>query len=184
MNLIEFLAFIVSFGFFIFLIFKRAFENWKGRRHPSHDREEERDDGRRLKQFLKSLDEDMDALDEEEEEEEEEKKFVPMKKPQMPPLKPAYAPPRTSSAPSTPPSITFITKVEKQAPMDDRFAGKQVVSSHYTPLSHHDPYSLSQMKNGTSRAYNLLRKLPSKQEMVILHEIIDRPKSLKPLFPK
>jgi hypothetical protein len=182
MNFIEFVGFIISFLFFLVLIMRRTYERWKKTKFPEEGEtaeEETSDHKQQLKDFLKSLDVDMEEI------EEEKKRPMP---PQVPPPAPfKEKPPAPKPLKPVGALVTAVDKQNFETHMDkrhletkeeDRFAGAKIVSSYFREPAAADPYHIKKQA-GRSAVRKPLYRVKNRQDMVILHEIIGRPKALR-----
>jgi len=164
---IEFLGFIISLAAMIVLFLRKVFEERRRAKNPEEYHREQDEKERRLREFLSGLQDDMHKTkdfrkvreDEEEEDEEDEWK----EKKYIPPVVP------------TPPKQVFKPKYEYKA--EKLSQTKQ--SEHYYLHRSHDAYDLAEMDVNPSRASEVVSRLGSKKDMVILHELLSPPKSLR-----
>jgi hypothetical protein len=186
MDLIEFIGFVITFFIFVVLMLKRSYERWKRYQFPDEEEGggEPKDQEQQLKDFLKSLEEDMEE--------------VKVERP-LPPIPPKpkiiKPPPKAPVEKPKPPKPlkpvgalatsvdkrTLATKVDKrhlETRIEDRFAGTTVVSDHFQQAPEYDPYRLKK-KGKEARIRKLLGGLKSTKDMVLLHEILSRPRSLR-----
>lgn len=168
MNLIEFIGFVISLAALIFLGAKRAKEEHYRKKHPEKFKEDEQTKETNLKQLLKSMN--IDLMDDE----------------QVLPPKPAprfvYAPvPKLTEKPKS--AIRKPIKREQRKTGDkawmEHYRGESKSAYHMQNRSSSKPYEVIQTKVRPSRGAVLLKSLPSKKEMVILYEILDKPKGLR-----
>lgn len=167
MSVVEFIGFVISLIAFIFLMFRRVFEEWKRPEIPG-GAEEASKNSYRLEDFLRSLEVDM----------EESKKISPPQK------KLKESRPKPLPLPRHEIRGDFLKNVQESAEkieeekqrLENQFSGKGVVSSRYKNSA--KPYE-TEISVTPSRVQTLLKKLPSKQEMVLLYEIFDRPKGFR-----
>lgn len=155
MSIVEFIGFLISFLAFIYLMFNRVIDEWlRGGK-----KRETSEDGESLEDFLKSLEGDMRVLD--------------GKAPPPPPLKPKAVIREVKKKKDLPPvqsSTSSFDSREERTP--------SIMSDYFEKLSKGDAYEvLGKRKRSYGRA--LLASLHSKKEMVILSEIINRPKGFR-----
>lgn len=156
MDISQIVGFLISLFFFIFLMVKKIRSEHK----PHRDLEEDQSEAR-LKSFLKSLDD-------------EEAKPLPPPPPKIPKKKPA--PSKNSYAFKSDldaykekvDTFGFESKLQKNLDTSSIVSNRYLDSSTYHEIKRAKP----------SRAKKILSALKSKKEMVILHEIFSRPKSL------
>ncbi|MCE5319162.1 MAG: hypothetical protein LLG04_17595 [Parachlamydia sp.] len=188
MEVSDVIGFIVSVFVMLFIIGRHVFSERRRQQHPEEAKLEERKQKETLKNFLKSLDVEMDELDEEEEME-------------------ARRPPVIKKAPPPPPQIVqkpqphrkvqddfrFQTKVEQRrfetsveqrrletaVEKRKRDFGANIISQEL--LRGPDAYSRALTKTQKpSYGTNLIARIGSKKEMVILQEILNPPKAFGP----
>lgn len=161
MNLIEFIGFIISFLAFLYLMFRRVFEDIsRNSRSPEElRRKTEMKQEQKLKEFLKSLEVDM----EETEDYGEEPTPVRSLPSPIPPPKPALKP-----AP-----VPF--QIKSYSEKKEEFHQPNIVS-HRFQKNEHDPYKI-QSRDEVATLKALLNR-PQKQKLVIYKEIMDPPKSI------
>jgi len=195
MSLIEFIGFIISVTAMIFLLVRRAWEERHRRKHPEEFKDEQQRQEQTLKQFLKSLDIDM----------EDEEEFSPPPKPRVEqPVEPP-PPPHEMQAQAKPKphrllqedEYRFRDKIESYHPeskiekrklkirIDDRykgFTGEHIVSPELSekPEVYH---AIEKLKS--SRARRLVTQLHSRKDMIVYQEIMNPPISMRqmPEFP-
>lgn len=183
----DLIGFIVSVFVMLFIFGRQIFSQRRRQQHPEEAELEDRKQKETLKQFLKSLDVEMDELDEEEEM--EARRRPPVLKKQPPP------PPRIEEKPKTHRKVQddfrFQTKVEQRrfetaveqrrletaVEKRKRDFGANIIS--HDLLHAYDAYAHAKTQQ-PSKATNLVSKLGSKKEMVILHEILNPPKAFGP----
>ncbi len=184
MDIFQFVGFLVSIAAIIFIFIRRALENWQRKHHPEEYMAEARKKDEALKRLMKDL-----GVEEEEEQIEEE---VPIKH-NPPPLRPENI---RSIPQHTPGRIvqdefrfedrirqrkldTIVdkrhlqTSIEKRKPL---FSEDRLVSPDLK--YHKDAYAFTQRVT-LSRGMKLISSLRSKKDMIILQEILDKPKSLR-----
>lgn len=183
MDLIQFIGFIVSFAAFVYLMFRRAFEKIK-RNHPEEETEHgEENPEKKLREFLKSLDADMEEdhhLPEPLPPPPVEKKNIARPTPPRAPAKVYTAPEPLGAFATESAARKVAAKAVRHMPetdMEEKFKGKSVVSSHYADLAKLEQRYEVYQKSATSRGALLLAKGHIKQDMVVLHEIMGRPKA-------
>lgn len=203
MSLLEFIGFIVSMATLLFLGYRKAQDERKRRNNPEEYEREQNEREDKLKKFIRSLEGDMDEDerdreeedDDEDEYEEEEEEFVKHVPP--PPVQPqqsAAAKPLLPQAPLKPVSkagdnFGFKPKLAeyKMASKMDEHHLTSKLDWRYQQQSESEAYKFSdetkaydiKKSNEISVAKELLIKLPTKRNMVILHEILGLPKGLR-----
>lgn len=158
MNLIEFIGFIITLAAMTAILFKKKLEDRERRKNPEKFSENEALRRENLKQMLKSLNLDI------EEEEEEEVQYRP-----PPPLPPKNTP---SNFKREIPAVQKKTTVEQK---NDPYRSSHFVGSAYTQPEH-DAYAIVS-RHTVSKGQSEIQSLKSKKEMIVLHEILSRPKS-------
>lgn len=180
MNFIEFLGFIISLAALTFLFFKRFFEQRRRRLHPEQFEKEEEMQQEHLREFLHSLDIDM----------QDSGQFNPPPPPHVIPPLPPYSKktiPQKSHRGSNEQSRSKREQYRSNAPLekrkvkskdsfyesfDERLLSKDFRTSSTTA---YDVVKFEQ----TPRIQKMVTRLPSLKEMVVLKEIIGPPKSLR-----
>lgn len=170
MDFFQFIGFIIILIFAFFLAYKRIKEERLRRKNPEKFEEERREQQAKLKNFLKSLEVDM---------EEEE---IPRPKPSPPP-KPK--PP----APKPKPHRTVGNEFSYKADLDkykskvdlEGFKYKTTLEDRYKrqPKPTDAPAYEVAYKEGPPRIRTLLERLSSKKEMVLFQIIMEPPKGLR-----
>jgi hypothetical protein len=150
MSLIEFIGFIITICALFFLVIKRKWEERRKREHPEEEHRKELQQKAHLKRYLKSLDLDV-------EEEEENDKVLPSH--------------LSSFQPSYP---------KKKDPLPLKISQPQL-----TPYINPKVRNLAEgyhaiVKVKSSRGHGLVKRLPSKQEMIIYQEIMNPPLGFRP----
>lgn len=188
MNLIEFLGFIITMILVIYLSSKRAIEERKRQQNPDYYDDEEVEDNniREMARLLNLSPEDAQAL-------ERELKGEPA--PPPPPPKKSNPPPKPQKKKRV--SRTLSDKYALHTNIEDFKQRSKVAERKFdTKIEHryeqprqsvitdslrvdpeHDPYAISHQKK--ARINKLLDSLDSKADMILLHEILDRPKAFK-----
>lgn len=185
----------------IFLSYRKAQEERRRRNNPEEYAREQHDKEERLNKFIRDLHGDMeeDERDEEDEyeeyedeEEEEEVRHVPPPPPQ--PVQQAAArnvltQPQVKPLENAGDNFGFKpqleeykinTRIEQRklgSKLDYRYESDKEKSAYHTPYDK-NAYDVITTKN-VSRVRELLKRVPSKKDMVVLHEIIGLPKGLK-----
>ena len=154
MSIIEFIGFVFSFALFIFLMFLRATGGLRRKTQPQ-DRLGEKSQEEKLKDFLKALEGDMGEVI-----------------PAPPPVKK-----QAVRKPPPPPKVP-VPQFKPLESIEKRFSGNTMVSSHYIDLAKATPYEVA-IQTKPSRAHALLSQLKSKKDMVILNEIIGKPRAFR-----
>lgn len=190
MNMIEFIGFIVSIVALIIIAVRRSMEERRRRRDPvAYEKEQERK-RQALRQTLREMHIDIKEDDEEDvhyiddEDDEDEDVVVPLPPRIKMPVITKTAPHRTVKDNYAPqPALAvyktrsaveerhMITEFEKE----EKIAFRDVVSKD---MQMDDAYEI-RVVSDVSMGSKVLKALPSLKEMVILHEILDRPKALK-----
>lgn len=186
MSLIEFIGFIITMVLVIYLQSKRMVDDRKRRSNPEYYEEEE--EGPTLEEMLGSMNLNPDeakALERE------------LRGPTEPPPPPHIPRSQIQKTKKKIPKRTLSdqyelhskmedfeqqTNIEKRKlnrPIEHRYEKKRkpVVSQGLRVDPYRDPYALE--RKGENRIHNILKSLDSKQNMIILHEILDKPKALK-----
>jgi hypothetical protein len=187
MTLIEFLGFIITMILVIYLSSKRAIEDRKRRLDPNYSEEdEEQDSVQQMVRLLNLSPEDAQALEKEIKGE-----------PQSPPPPPQAIRQRMERQKKKKVSRTLSDQYALRTNIEDfkqhsnvaerkfdtnvehRYEKprQSLVSQGLQDNPHMDAYA--HKTEGQSRVNKLLNKLDSKKDMVILYEILDRPKALK-----
>lgn len=185
MTFTEFIGFIVTMVFLTILFFKRLFEKRKQSLEPeSYDREEE-DQRKNLKEFLRSLEGDM---------QEDEKRAHTQQPKRVQPPPPPVVQKKEIRPPRQPASerFQFKGKLEGRRPesaiekrgfktnIEDRFYesfDERLLSSDFRSSST-TAYELVHLSK-TPRIKNLVRGLPSLKSMIVLKEIMGPPKGMQ-----
>ena len=177
MDFTQFLGFLIAVGAMFFLMVRRAMEEVKRRKNPELYEAEQRKQKDVLKNFLKSLEVDM--------EEDEEVPAISKRRVEPPPPPPAMVKKQKPKRASE--DYKFTDKLENYKPepsiekrklktnIEDRyrdFSGERVISGQ------RDAYALKKMEQ-PSRAHQLLTQVQNKKNMVILYEILHKPKGLR-----
>lgn len=181
------IGFIVSVLAMLFVFARHIFSRRYRQQHPQEAELEDRKQKETLKNFLKSLDVEMDELDEEEEM--EARRPLPLLKKEPPP------PPRLEEKPKSQRNVQddfrFQTKVEQRrfetsveqrrletaVEKRKRDFGANIISPDL--LHSFDAYAHAKAQK-PSKAANLVSRLGSKKDMVILQEILNPPKAFGP----
>lgn len=197
MSAIEFVGFVISFIAMIVLFFRRTLEKRRYRANPELYEQMEKRKEERLKEFLRGLDVQHDGhADEEEEEEEDDEGYIA---PPPPVRTVAKQAPYRPAAINTPQrrmqdGSQFrapIEQLRKHAPIEkhqqptsigdsykDRFSAGSVGSTDLLRDLHTDAYALNVSKEN-NRVSNILARLETPKDMIILHEVIGPPKALR-----
>jgi len=190
MSLIEFIGFIISLVAMIFLMSRKVWEERQRRKNPE-EFEDQDQQGEILQDFLKSLEMDMKEAQ------------PPGPPPPPPPPLPepvflrqtAYSQSMEKPKPEriVADEFQFRSKLDKYKPMtaierrkfktsiDDRFKdpyGNKIVSPDLRGVHSTQAYDILQ-KGDKSPASEVIRQLPSLQNMVILYEVFGPPKSFR-----
>lgn len=186
MDLIEFIGFVISLGAMIFLFFKRRIEDRN--REDEQDEElnpDELEQEKALKEFLRSLDIEMD--------EENEKPHYPQESARKEVI---HAPP-----PKPPVRVQAQIKIKKveMPPIhegfsqsnQEAFAQKSHIENRWTQTSlekgeinkttiggTQDHAYAFKGKKGLGRGRDILEKLQTKNDMIVIAEILGKPKGL------
>lgn len=197
MTLIEFIGFVISFIAMIVLFFRQAIEKRRRQQDPEkYDAIENRRE-QRLREFYKALDvpRDDDEEDEEDFDDDEDEYIAPPPVHVVPKPKDAYAPAAFARPQrSVKDGYQFRTKIEQLKGQSDiekrrlatsigdsynnRFDTDNIVSPDLQKDLHHDAYALKVGGEG-SRVNDIVGRLNSPADMVILHEIIGPPKAMR-----
>lgn len=193
MSLIEFIGFIISLVALIVLYVKRVREDRYRRAHPEEFEGEDKEQGDQLRDFLRSIDMDM--------EDDKRRPVPPPPKPQQASKQKAvpkkkkepvqsYTPARTQKSSSE--NYQHNTSVEdkkRDSIRDQRRLQMDINERHDDPfgkrqglvdLSKPQSSSYEVIKISTrNRALESMKQLKSKKDLVILSEIINPPKALR-----
>ena len=188
MSFIEFIGFVISMVALIFLFSKKIFDQRRARLNPEESEREEEEQKRNLKEFLRSLEIDM---------EDQEQFKPPPPPPKITPPQPPKERPRGQQKPRPASRVLndpfkakleqrqFETAIEKRGfktNIEDRFYqsfDERLLSSDFRKAST-DAYDVI-LFDQTPRIQHLVGQLPSLREMIIIREIIGPPKGLQ--FP-
>lgn len=158
MEISEIIGMLISIAAILFLVIRPLWLARQEKAHPQEYAEAKRKKERHLKKLMKSLDIDIDVEDDEEDVEEEE---VAQKKPlKRGAEKPGYVHEQQTIA-STPTLFKTPKRTTQALPRN-----KQT-----------DVYQAKQSLRKGSRGSDLIHRLKSKKDMIILREIIGPPKS-------
>lgn len=174
MEWMEFLVFLITMVLLVFLAIRRAKEAKRMGEHPEESEDEEQNQEEALREFLRSMNIEMI---------EEAKPPPPPRKSPSPSVQEKMPPPYEESyrAPLfSPEGEEFCREPEIKEKLKTR-TGK----GFFTPLDEivehdygkRDPMVHSEVIDYASRARNILGSLTSKQEMVVLSEILHQPKA-------
>lgn len=185
MSLVEFIGFIVSLAAMIFLIVKRVWDETQRRRNPEKYAHETEEQEQTLKEFLKSLDMDLNS-----------EKGVPPQHPSVAKPKKAVKTPYIAS--SSAPHKQKVDKFQFKSSLDDHHQ-ETSIEKRTLKTSIRDPYRdhieeeilSSEFRKGEKSAYEIInvRKksraskiihgLPSAKDMLVIKEIFGPPKSMR-----
>lgn len=154
MDISELIGFFITAFALLFVIFRGTIEKWRERGGSEADHKARKAREERLKDFLSSLNKEMSGE------------------------KPAPLPPKPKKIEKRALPLPRATEKEQSDQREERYSGSHVVSRHYKELEKSTPYEVIQKKK-PSRASLLLRGLSSRSEIVILHDIIGRPKGYR-----
>ncbi|MEM1283098.1 MAG: hypothetical protein AAGG81_06045 [Chlamydiota bacterium] len=188
MNLIEFIGFIITMILVIYLSSKRAIEDRKRRLDPNYDEGEEDDNFREMVHLLNLSPEDVKALERELKGE-----------PAQPPPPPNVMQQKTKTAAKKRVTRTLsdqyalrtnienfkqrskVAEREFDTKIDHRYEKprKPIITQSLRVEPERDPYATIGLGSKKTRIKQILDSLESKNNMIILHEIIDKPKALK-----
>lgn len=189
MEVSDFIGFIVSVLAMLFIFGRHIFSSRRRQQHPEEADLDERKQKQALKTFLKSLDVEMDELDEEEEMEAKRPKPVLKKEPPPPPKMEERPKPHRKVQDD----YRFQTKVEQRrfetaveqrslktaVETRKREFGANIISHELIHAPDAYARSLTKLQK-PSQAANLVSKLGSKKDMIILQEILNPPKAFGP----
>lgn len=176
MSFVEFLGFIITLVAMAVLVGKKTWEERDRRNHPEKYKEEENSRQADLKKLLKSMDIDL---------EEEEEVFSPPPKPVARPLPVKANPPKYKPGRLVGEGYTLSTSVERRelksaveerAKKQQKYADEQIVSPEFL-RKETDAYDIKKIGTRTCKGKNVIRHLHSKKDMMILYEIINKPKA-------
>lgn len=201
MNFMETIGFIVSLLALIVLSVKKALDDRRRRQFPDEYEEEENEKAERLRAFLKSIDGDMKENIPHPQNAQKHKNALQQKRemvvknvlPGKPdpgktdPGKPVYPKPKPSVPFGFKPHVeehhldVGVEKRKLKSELDISYnqPSGRLHSDAYN-IRHKDAYSLVK-SSYHNRALESLSALKSSKDMVILHEVISPPKSLRPL---
>lgn len=152
MSLIEFIGFVISMGAMIFLVVKRWRDQWQRSKNPQEYAARERQEEEALKKLYRTLEGRHDEQEEDDffdEEEEEHNRPILRQQKVEAPVLPPPPPPMPASD---------LTQSRKRPPNKPYEVKRQVTES---------------------RGSILMRQLTSKQQMVLLKEIFDKPLAIR-----
>lgn len=181
MSFIEFIGFVISIAALFFLFIKRFLEDRRRAKNPEQFKEEPQE-RQALKEFLKSLEIDM----------EEDKKYSahqPPKAPSQPP-QPSSRQASKSSLPARQKELV-VEKRKAKAGYEDKYRDAyqdtytntyedRILSRRFQKQEKGSAYEIIEMDKAT-RVVNLLRGLKSPKDMILLNEIIGPPKGMQNL---
>lgn len=178
MDLIEFIGFVITILALLVIATRRTMEERRRRRDPEAYEKEQEEQRKALRQTLREMHIDLEDEDEEEEEEEE---------PTSPPPVQNIPKPRTQR-------IVYdnyhveprLAAYEPKNSIQDRQFKSAVEERENRPIHEvvssdlhmDDTYEFKEVVD-ISVGEKILKEIPSIKQMVILHEILDRPKALR-----
>lgn len=184
MDFSQIIGFIISLLAIIFLMSRKALDERHRRQHPEEYADEQAKKENELKKFLKSMNIDI----------EDEEQFSPIQKPEVRPIPPQLPKKnKPKHQPKAHPERTlsnnyqFKTSLEHFKPetsiekrqFTTAIDARRPVYSEDSLISHDlqnaNAYEIRDRYN-PSRAEALIRRLPSKKYMIILQEIMNKPK--------
>lgn len=175
MDFSQVIGFLVTMAAMIYIFVKRA----KDRHQGSHNHEEH-EQAEKLEDFLKSLEEDMD----------ESKHFRETEKAEVKNVTSPVAPRAISTHTAEPPRGEFkfrsdLDNFKTKTNIDDRKLKIDIKNKYAENYGEHLLSSQFRRENKipevigfkkASRIKGLILSLPSKKDMVLLHEVLDKPK--------
>lgn len=191
MTFIEFLGFIISLAAMIFLVAKRFWEESQRRRNPEKYAENQRKKERLLSDFMKSLEgsdkgssqRNLEEEDFEEEEAEEEIRRY------SPPKAPIYKIPARETTRQSLDKFQLKTSFNDhygESTNEKRFQKSSMSDSYHEGMvsskflkNEASAYDLNKEQQPPSRVSKILKNLPSSKNMVIINEVLGRPKGMK-----
>lgn len=156
MDITEIIGFLISLGFLLFLFLKQGWDASARKKHPEEYAKKQREKEKRLKEFMKS----MDIQVEEDDDELEEEKMTPKAKIQE------RSQMRQRSAGNISKRLDSLTPLSmtsrRQEKYEVKLSTRRIV---YTAT-----------KEMPSRGYNLIKMQHSFQDIILLNEIIGAPR--------
>jgi hypothetical protein len=198
MSLIEFIGFIISFLAMIVLFFRRAIEKRRSDQDPEYYEKMEQQKEVRMREFLRSLNiqhEEDDREEYEEVDDEDDELVFHEEAVRQPSRKENYSPMALSKPRRTVhDEFQFKSKIEQYRPqtaierrtMETNIEKRYLEDPFSMPVVSHDmaydadvdPYAIVRQSQ-KNRLAQMIDRLESPQEMVILHELIGPPKALR-----
>ncbi len=183
MNLIELIGFVVSLVALGIIAISRSIEERRRRRDPEAYEREQEQKRQELKKVLRQMhiedEEDAYYVQDNEEDQDEEIYTPPPRKIAQMKASPSYVPPIKAKEPSIA-AYHLKSGIEERQLVstfekEEKKAFKDVFSQD---MQINDAYEI-RVVSDISTGSKVLKSIPSMKEMVILHEILDRPKALK-----
>lgn len=188
MTLLEFIGFIVSMLALAVLMIKKVLDERHRRANPELYEREEQEQAERLRAFLNAVHDDMqsDTLSPQPKERVRETPYeISRQQPYQ-----QKSPKRTVkdefafSSPIADRKLTSnVEKRKLKSTFDDTYHGPgsdRVVSRDLAPPSAKDAYQLKPARSfGPNRALKTISHLKSRRDLIVIHEILDKPKGLK-----
>ncbi len=195
MDIVQFIGFLISVLAIMVIMGRKSRNERQRRQHPEQYMEKERKQKELLKQVMHDLGMDVEKEEEEEEEVEELHPAIKKRVAYAPPPGPDFSKMQTKAKPHIPfedkyafkdrfddyHTETAIEKRRFKTAIEERnkFSGEKIVSPEYRHGP--DAYTIRK-RDEVARGTRVIGSLHSRKEMVILHEIIDKPKALKRYF--
>jgi hypothetical protein len=173
MNFIEFLGMVISLAAVLFLVFRNIWKAIQHHRYPELAKEEEQQQEESLKNLLKSMNIDIENED-----------FSPPKPKKAPPPAPTPKAPKVKySRPSAPlqkqrESGALHREDYQRETASEKRKFESNLEERSKVKSDHDYYQDAD-RSRPSRAYQLTRGKHSRQELIILQEILNPPKAFR-----
>ena len=200
MTIDQIIGFLISMFFLVVIVLKKAFENRQRHTNPQKYEEDKRRKEETLQEFLKSLKQDMKHADTDKDEEDEDEEDIPVRAP--PPKPQPVVRPQERFQPklegfkrqtaieqrrlqTSIDARKLKTNVEDKqfvSSLDNRYKDKaydvQKLSEDARVLKQDTAYEVKE-RDETSPAYKIIKRLRSPKELVILYEIMGKPKGLQ-----
>lgn len=189
MNIIELIGFLIAFIAMFMLLFRKAKEDRRRREHPEEYRKEIEEQEKAIREFMKSIGQEVEFEEGEEAFIEEEPVAAPA--PPPPPRKPETSHRRVRENYKLETAIedyrkkTAIEKRKFQPEITESLfedLGADIVSEELTSESLQRAYEIRE-EGKALRTNKVLNELRSPRDMVIIHEIFGKPKGIRPGAP-
>lgn len=195
MTLLEFIGFIVSMLALVVLMIKKVLNERNRRANPELYEREEQEQAERLRAFLNAVHDDMQS-------------DTPSPQPgERVRATPSYSPPREQPNQQKPSKRTVrdeftftssiadrklsstVEKRKLKSSLDEKYHGlgsDRIVNTDITSSPVRDAYQLKPARSfASNRALKTISHLKSRRDLIVIHEILDKPKGLKdPMSPK